>query len=608
MRNFPKLLAGSFVVHLEDCQESFLWNLDGAHLLHALFTCFLFFQQLLLTTDVAAVALGQHVLAQRLDVFARDHVGADGGLNGHVEHLARDQLAHLGGHLAAAISAVGAVHDDGQRVDFFAVDQHVDLDHVGGAVFLELVVHRRIAARGGFELVEEVQHDLAHRHFIDQLDLAAVVAHVQLHAALADAQRDHRADVFLRHVQVDGDDGLADFLDARRVRHARWIVHLQHGAVAHDHFVDDGRRRRDQVHVEFALQAFLHDFHVQQAEEAAAEAEAQRLRHFRLVHQRGVVELQFFQRIAQRVVLVGLDREQAGEHLRLDFLEARQRRGGRTVGQRDGVADLGDLQFLDAGDDEAHLPGRQRLQRHRTRREHADVLDQLHRIGGHQTDLVLRLQRAVDHAYQHDHADIGVVPRVDDQRLQRIVLVALRWRYAGDDRFKHVLHTQAGLGGAVHGVGRLDADDVLDFGDGGGRVGVRQVDLVQHRHHFDAQFQRRVAVGHGLRLDALRGVDHQQRAFAGRQRTRHLVGEVNVARRVDQIQVVDLAVARLVRQGGGLRLDGDAALALQIHRIEHLRLHLAVGQAAAQLDDAVGQGRFTVVDVGDDGKIAYVVH
>jgi hypothetical protein len=78
------------------------------------------------------------------------------------------------------------VHDDGQRIDLVAVDQHVDLDHVGGAVFLELVVHRGIAARGRLELVEEVQHDLAHRHFVGQLDLAAVVAHVHLHAALAD--------------------------------------------------------------------------------------------------------------------------------------------------------------------------------------------------------------------------------------------------------------------------------------------------------------------------------------------------------------------------------------------------------------------------------------
>jgi hypothetical protein len=81
-----------------------------------------------------------------------------------------------------------------------------------------------------------------------------------------------------------------------------------------------------------------------------------------------------------------------------------------------------------------------------------------------------------------------------------------------------------------------------------------------------------------------------------------------VAWRIDQIQVVDLAIARLVVQGRRLGLDGNAALALQIHRIEHLRLHLAVGQAAAQLNDAVSQGRFTVVNMGDDGEVAYVIH
>jgi hypothetical protein len=56
------------------------------------------------------------------------------------------------------------VHDDGQRVDLFAVEQDVDLDHVGRAVLLELVVHGGIAARHRLELVEEVQHDLAQRH------------------------------------------------------------------------------------------------------------------------------------------------------------------------------------------------------------------------------------------------------------------------------------------------------------------------------------------------------------------------------------------------------------------------------------------------------------
>ena len=119
---------------------------------------------------------------------------------------------------------------------------------------------------------------------------------------------------------------------------------------------------------------------------------------------------------------------------------------------------------------------------------------------------------------------------------------------------------------------------------------------------------RGVAVGDALRLDALRRIDHQQRAFAGGQAARDFVGEVDVAGGVDQVQLVALAVLRVVEQRDALRLDGDAALALQRHVVEHLRLHLAVCQAAADLDQAVGERGFAVVDVGDDRKIADLLH
>ena len=81
-----------------------------------------------------------------------------------------------------------------------------------------------------------------------------------------------------------------------------------------------------------------------------------------------------------------------------------------------------------------------------------------------------------------------------------------------------------------------------------------------------------------------------------------------MSRGVDQVEVIDVSVARLVLQRRGLRLDGDAALALQVHGVEHLLFHLALGQPAAQLDEAIGQRRFAVIDVGDDGKIADVLH
>ena len=86
---------------------------------------------------------------------------------------------------------------------------------------------------------------------------------------------------------------------------------------------------------------------------------------------------------------------------------------------------------------------------------------------------------------------------------------------------------------------------------------------------------RQVHIGDGLRLDALRGIDDQQRPFARAQAARNFVGEIHVAGRVDQVQLVGLAVLRLVKHRHRMRLDGDAALPLQVHRIEQLILHVA---------------------------------
>ena len=56
-----------------------------------------------------------------------------------------------------------------------------------------------------------------------------------------------------------------------------------------------------------------------------------------------------------------------------------------------------------------------------------------------------------------------------------------------------------------------------------------------------------------------------------------------------------------------MRLDRDAAFALQIHGVEHLCLHLARLKGARNFEQAVGQRRLAVVDVRDDGKISNVL-
>src|SRR5581483_8586101 len=113
-----------------------------------------------------------------------------------------------------------------------------------------------------------------------------------------------------------------------------------------------------------------------------------------------------------------------------------------------------------------------------------------------------------------------------------------------------------------------------------------------------------VRVGHRLRLHALAGVDHQQRALARSQRPRHLVGEIDVTGGVDQMKLVGLAVVLArIEHADRLGLDRDAALALELHRVEHLGAHRARVDRVGQLEDAVGQRRLAVVDVRDDREV-----
>jgi hypothetical protein len=84
----------------------------------------------------------------------------------------------------------------------------------------------------------------------------------------------------------------------------------------------------------------------------------------------------------------------------------------------------------------------------------------------------------------------------------------------------------------------------------------------------------------------------------------HLVREVHVPRRVDEVQLVGLAVARLVEHAHRLRLDRDAALALEVHRVEQLARASRAVDRVRHLQDAVGQRRLPVVDVGDDREVA----
>jgi hypothetical protein len=53
-----------------------------------------------------------------------------------------------------------------------------------------------------------------------------------------------------------------------------------------------------------------------------------------------------------------------------------------------------------------------------------------------------------------------------------------------------------------------------------------------------------------------------------------------------------------------LKLDGDAALAFEVHLVQELLGHVALSDRSGDLEESIGKGRLSVVNVGDDAKIS----
>src|SRR5688572_11459832 len=116
-----------FRPHLQHGQKRLLRNVDLPDPLHALLPFFLLLEQLALTRDISPIALGEHVLAKRLDGLTRNDSASDCSLDRHLEHLSGNQLAHLGRQRTPALICCVAVHDHRQRVDGISVDEDVHL-------------------------------------------------------------------------------------------------------------------------------------------------------------------------------------------------------------------------------------------------------------------------------------------------------------------------------------------------------------------------------------------------------------------------------------------------------------------------------------------------
>ncbi len=360
----------------------------------------------------------------------------------------------------------------------------------------------------------------------------------------------------------------------------------------------------DQVQVEFPLQPFLHDLHVEQAEEAAAEPEAEGGGRFRLVLEAGVVEPEFLQGVAKRLVLVRVGGIEAREHHGLDVPVAGQQLGRPVGGVQYGIADPAVAHAAQVGHHVPDLAGLQLFHFPLAQLQVAHFVHRVHVLGvGAEGDLHAAAQPAVHHPDAGDGAAVAVEVGIEDEGPERGTQVAARGRDPGHDRLQ-----QGGYPGPVLGRDLEDllpprADQVPDLLGPPLRLGAGEVNLVEHRDDLEPGVQRQEKIGQGLGLDSLGGVHHQDGPLAGIERAGDLVGEVHVPRGVDQVEFVLLAIARLVRHADRVELDRDAALPLQVHGVEELLAHEPLFHRAGGFDQPVGEGGFPVVNMGDNAEI-----
>jgi len=205
-----------------------------------------------------------------------------------------------------------------------------------------------------------------------------------------------------------------------------------------------------------------------------------------------------------------------------------------------------------------------------------------------------------------DDALIGVVIRIERQRLQTLFARWLRWWNACDDGFKNIFDADALLGAARDRPFARHRQHVLQLLQRLRNVRVTEINLVDDRNDRQVLFRREMIVGDRLRLDPLRRINHQQRAFARAQAPGNFIREIHVTGSINQVQLVGLAVLGLVKHRDRMRLDGDAALLLQIHGVEQLLGHIARGDGTRHVQQAIRKRRLPMVNVGDDAEITYM--
>ena len=222
-------------------------------------------------------------------------------------------------------------------------------------------------------------------------------------------------------------------------------------------------------------------------------------------------------------------------------------------------------------------------------------------------------------AAEREPADVRRGVEVGDERLQRMLLVVIRRRHRDEQRLDERREIGCELVGREAGAScscirvhdrKLDLrlvrveveEEVVHLVHHLRRSRVGPVDLVDDENDGEPRLERLPQDEPRLRQRALARVDEQEDAVHHRQPALDLAAEVGVPGRVDDVELHAADAHRRV-----LGEDGDALLALEVHRVEDaLGDVLVLTERAGLPQQRVDERRLAVVDVRDDRDVAEV--
>jgi len=308
-------------------------------------------------------------------------------------------------------------------------------------------------------------------------------------------------------------------LNPRTVRQLRRTVNPLNLAVGRQHLITDRRSCLHYIHIAFPFQTLLNNLHMQKPQKPAPKAETQRRRILRNKRETGVIQRQFFKGLPQLRILRFPRRIKIRKHHLHRLFIARKRFFHRPLKICNRIPNRHIMQILDVGNHIAHFTGPQRLNRSHPRRKFAQLCNLIRSTRTHQLNLLPLGQLPLKHPNITNHTPVLIRMAVKNQGGCRQMAFVGRRRQPFNNRLQQLRHSLPRLGADLHTILRRNPKRTLYLLGRLFRAGTAQVNLVNNPQNFTAAVHRQIRIGHRLRLHALRGIHHQQRPLARRQRS-----------------------------------------------------------------------------------------